>query len=402
MDDSAAGQLARAREALARFRYAQALHAAQIALGELEQDNENALSQQAEAHELAGDAALNLREFLTADEHLRTAVDLLDELGEQRRLLACLCALAECASRQGDLRKAKHLAEDVLLRAQQAGWSNLEARALTCLGNIYWQEGSLEAAVDCLNRSIDMFHQLNLPQRSSRSLASLGVVQAVQGNLQAAMETLHKALREFQQQGDLSRVVGCLNNLAGLAYQLGDTNRAREYLLQCVELENDLQDRGDLVLSWHNLGLIELQDGRRQLARKYFHRSFHLAQEVGDRNTEGASLVQLGLVSLLDNEVDEALNYARLSEPLLAGSTSTTAHSLQLHLPLFYLAAGHIEKASELWPHALDSARSAELGSAIQVLGFMLSDAFAPEEALPGEFSTIASRWLDQLNSIIK
>jgi tetratricopeptide (TPR) repeat protein len=396
MTNPATIHLAQASAALNRYRYPQALHAAQIALAELEQaEADPAL--QAEAHELAGAAAINCGEYLLAEEHIRKAANLLFELGEQQRLLACQCALAECANRQGDLRGARHQALEALAVAKAQGWPELAARAANCLGNIGWQEGKLDEAEEYLCSAIVIHEQNHSPHQASSARSSLGVVYALQNRDAEATELLRTAMQEFQDAGDLARMVRCLNNLAGLAFQHGDANRAREYLLQCVELEQDIQDRGDLVQSWYNLGVIEMHEQQLPVARKYFHRAMHLAQEVGDRATEGSALVQLGIASLLDSDPVSAMNYILLSDSLFAGSSSTSAQVVQFYKPVFFLANGHYEFAQRLWqsrPAGIEANVIQAVGS---LLRFMLSSKFICDVNHDIQFRSLCEKWFNEL-----
>jgi tetratricopeptide (TPR) repeat protein len=399
MSQQAAELLAHASIALAKFHYHEALNAAQIALAELESDPDMKL--QAMAHELCGQAALNCGEYLQSEEHFRNAANLLDELNESRRMMACQCWLAECANRQGDLRGARHQALEALEIVQDAGWLDLEARARNCLGNICWQEGKLDEAEVFLKRAVELFSEHGSAHQASSARSSLGIVYALQGKEAEAAQLLTTALRDFQEAGDLARMVRCLNNMAGLAFQRGDPSRAREYLLQCVDMEQDMQDRGDLVQSWYNLGVIEMHSQELALARKYFHRAKHLAQEVGDRATEGAALLQLGIASLLDNDPDAAMNFLVLGETLMAGSPSTTAQVVQNYKPVFFLAQGHFELARKHWASRPASIEPSLLNALHDLLHFLQSSRFTCAVQHDEQFQSILRDWIEKMDQAV-
>lgn len=348
MVDAPATSLMRANELLSQFKLQQALNEAEHALASLEGDRLN-IDFRAQAHEIAGKAAIGLGRYPLAEEHLRQAVLLYDELEASKQLLACQLALAESVIRQGQFQPARHLANAALQKAQQENWQQLIANSLICLGNIAWAEGDVATALNLLWQAIELFDSLAMPREASRARCSLGVVYSIAGDQKRAIEQLHLALEHFQQQHDYTLISRCLNNLAGIAFTEADYSRAREYLLQCVDLETEIGARGDMSPSWFNLGLIELSEPNTKLAKKYFHRAMQLAREAGDRGMEGSALFHLGIAALFENENAEAFNLAQLSASVFEGSSSQRAQALRLYMPVFLLAEGNIRGATAAW-----------------------------------------------------
>lgn len=344
MDENPDTRLARAAAELSRYRYQQALAHAQEVLGELEMSEHN-LDSVARAHELAGQAALGMGDTAVASEHLGRAVELLSELGESERMLACQLGQAECSMRRADLAQARHICKQVRAQAEHDGLEKLAARAELSLGSIKWMQGDAKAALLHIASAESRLRKLGEQALLHRAYCSEAVARLMLGEEQAAQQLQTDALMYFRQVNNVTLVARCLNNLAGIAYAQRDWSRAREYLLQCVSIETEVQDRGDLALTWYNLALVEVREANIKLARKYFYRAFQLAQDCGDRDAEAAALIQLGVVSLLESDTKEALNYAILSEARAEGSSSALADIVQSHIPVILLANNQVEAA---------------------------------------------------------
>jgi tetratricopeptide (TPR) repeat protein len=324
-----------------------ALHEAELALAALEVDTDARLS--ADAHEIAGSAALGLGRYPVAEEHLRQAAMLLHDQGEEQRALSSQLRLAEALFRQGNLLSARHLAQLALDKSRAENWLELTARSLMCLGNLAWAEGIVQDAHDLLSEATQVYDGLQLASEAARARCALAVAYAMAGETEIATSLLQQALLQFQHDRDYMQIARCLNNLAGIHFQNQDYSRAREYLLQCVDLEAEQGARSDMASAWFNLSLIELGEKNIKLARKYLHRTLQLAHETGDRNREGAALLHLGIVALLEDEAAEAQNFIDLAASAFQGSPSQHARTFRIYQAVFHLAAGRIEKAVQTW-----------------------------------------------------
>jgi tetratricopeptide (TPR) repeat protein len=398
MTEAPTTRIQRANESLSQFKLQQALNEAELTLAALEYSKSD-ITSRAQAHEIAGKAAYGLGRNPLAEEHLRQAILLFDELEAQEQLLSCQLFLAEVLFRQGQLRSARHLVNISLQQARKENWTPLIARSLTCLGNLAWVEGDTDTARDLLGQAIDLFDSLAMPSEASRTRCSLGAVYSICGDPQRASELSHLALSYFQQQHDYAQVARCLNNLAGVAFHQEDYARAREYLLQCVELEAEIGARGDMSPTWFNLGLIELSEANTKLAKKCFYRALQLAQESGDRGIEGSALLHLGIVALFENESAEASNFAQLAVAAFEGSSSQHAQISRLYMPVFLLASGNPEQGAAEWAKLSAQSEQNQLEHKIMaaLLDRLSSGYSEADQAVTRRIRELALEWRAQL-----
>jgi len=396
MDNTPDTRLQHAAFELSRYRYQQALALAQEVLGELETGVQSRASV-ARAHELAGQAALGMGDTALASEHLSHAIEMLSELGESARMMACQLGQAECSMRRSDLAKARHICKHVRTQAEHDGLEKLAAHAELTLGSIKWMQGDAEAALLHLASAASRLRELGEQALLYRAYSSEAAARVMLGEDLAAQKLLGEALYYFRTVNDATLIARCLNNLAGIAYAQHDWSRAREYLLQCVSIETEVQDRGDLALAWYNLALVELREANTKLARKYFNRAFQLAQECGDRDSEAAALIQLGVVCLLESDAEEALNYASLSETRAEGSSSAMAATVQSYISLILLANNQVEAAAQRWSTRTSFEPASTLETLGELLRFLTSTDFSPRSSLTPEARAMAIAWQSEL-----
>lgn len=396
MTDATADCLNVAARELSRYHYQEALAIAQEVLGALEMNARNT-DLVARAHELAGQAALGIGDTALASEHLSHAMELLSEMGESERMMACQLGQAECSMRRADLSQARYICRQVRAQAEHDGLAKLAAHAELSLGSIMWMQGDAQAGLQHVQSAEQRLRELGEQALLYRAYSSEAVALAMLGDETRAAQLLTEALEYFRGVNDAALAARCLNNLAGLAYSRRDWPQAREYLMQCVGIETEVQDRGDLALTWYNLALVEQRQGDLRLARKYLNRAFQLAQDCGDRDSEAAALIQLGVISLLESDVEEALNYAILSEARAEGSPSAMAASVQAYIPLILLASNQIEAARQRWGAGVSLEPSPTLETMNELLRFMLSTRFIPRSPLTAEALAIAREWKAEL-----
>ncbi|HEY0869484.1 MAG TPA: tetratricopeptide repeat protein, partial [Acidothermaceae bacterium] len=222
-------------------RYSEALSAYESAAG-LAADAESAAGVEhklAEVHHRLGD-------WSAADDHLRTAVELLiapdatPTLQEPDSSAALLARIgsdrALLAYRTGDVAVARELADEALKTAHSAGDTAAAAQALDVLGMVAAAAGDLEAAESLLRRSIEQAAQLTDSGVAIAALNNLARVLADRGRRDEALDAAREALRLGTERGDQHRLAAPQTNLADLLHAAGDETAALEHLKEAARL----------------------------------------------------------------------------------------------------------------------------------------------------------------------
>jgi DNA-binding SARP family transcriptional activator/tetratricopeptide (TPR) repeat protein/type II secretory pathway predicted ATPase ExeA len=223
-------------------RYSEALGAYESAAG-LAENSEFAAGVEhklAEVHHRLGD-------WSSADDHLRTAVELLsthDEGGLSPQAFESSGALlarigsdrALLAYRTGELAVARELAAEALKTAQSAGDTTAAAQALDVLGMVSAAVGDLEAADSLLRRSIEQATDLPDSGVAIAALNNLARVLADRGRPDEALDAAREALRLGTERGDQHRLAALQTNLADLLHAAGDETAALDHLKEAARL----------------------------------------------------------------------------------------------------------------------------------------------------------------------
>jgi len=100
-----------------------------------------------------GEAALGLNDFATADDRLHHALTRARAVNLVEEELPALIALAELRRRQGDLRAARELLDDVWEAAERGPYTLVHADACNVLAQIERDEGNHEKAVEAATKA---------------------------------------------------------------------------------------------------------------------------------------------------------------------------------------------------------------------------------------------------------
>jgi DNA-binding SARP family transcriptional activator/tetratricopeptide (TPR) repeat protein len=186
----------------------------------------------AEVHHRLGDWAV-------ADDHLRAALELLNEDGpvESGALLARISAdRALLAYRRGDVAAARELASGAVVMAEPAQDAMATAQALDVLGMVAAATGDLVAAESSLRGSIEQARTLPDSGVAVAALNNLARVLADLGRRDEALETAREALRLGAERADQHRLAALHTNLADLLHAAGDEDAALEHLKEAARL----------------------------------------------------------------------------------------------------------------------------------------------------------------------
>jgi serine/threonine protein kinase/tetratricopeptide (TPR) repeat protein len=212
--------------------------------------------------------------------------DLLDAAevgGDDRRWTENRVRRAWNAMRQGDHREARRMAEDVVDRAERAGWAELEAEARLVVAGVAHYEGDIETSDAQLEDAEELFRQQRNRQRVARALRMQGMNARHDQKLEEAAEAFERARETFERAGDPIGVLRCDEQLLWLHIR-------QEQLVEADRFGRDLLERAE----HHNLLSVQLGTstalgeaakyrGRWEEAIEHFRRAERLAKATGHR-----------------------------------------------------------------------------------------------------------------------
>jgi DNA-binding SARP family transcriptional activator/predicted negative regulator of RcsB-dependent stress response len=332
---------------------------------------------------------------LTALEHYRRAVPLLERAGVPEAEAALLSNLGTVHIDLGELEQAAEHLEHALVITRRIGAHQREAVALFNLGGVYLQLGQLDRAAGAFEGSLAVGTRLGVWVTQANSVRALGEVHALRGRPAEAAEMFRRAGALYERasarifshlphegmavvhimRGDYDDAIAEATRARTIAADIGNQKGvcdANNVLGEALTLAG----RGDEAATCHEealrlaeessyafgacnarrgLAWTRLAAGDPQEALRLATRAWEATGRARLRLAETDVLVLLGRVRLELGDVDEALDRARRAEELSERSGQRLVHAQAAWLAGdALLAAGDREAALRAWSGALE------------------------------------------------
>jgi hypothetical protein len=266
---------------------------------------------------------------------------------EQQEMLIQL--LHEAYQRRGNnIAESFKTAKDILVKAQEAGWEEIKARAQNLLGlllmitgdykasrNYSWEALSffekaddkkgiadskyniastfyktddfheaLQWFLDCLL----LYRQLHDYYNESRVLKSMGTIYEYFQDTENAIESYEKSIDAARLAHDLDIEANSYNPLSGIYLKKGMIQQAMELAEKSITIKLATKDERGLSFSLYARGKVYMYQKEFEKACNDFLVSLDTQRVVGDKLGEGMVLNKLGLTYIELNQFDNAEN----------------------------------------------------------------------------------------------
>jgi class 3 adenylate cyclase/tetratricopeptide (TPR) repeat protein len=260
------------------------------------------------ASERAGERA----EALAATDEARRYYEQAAELQTDNSARASLLERAgRMAWRGADKVRAKDCLAASVALYEGEGMASPAARAQAALGEVMWDDGQAEEALEGLERSFEVLSRQEPDADLAFVAHTLGRLTLFLGKPEAA-RYVEQALEISEAKGLAEVLSGALQTKGVMLLEIGRNVEGLALIRQALEvgLENDLSTS---VLRAHtNMSHVMLVADRYDDALAHYSDGLTLARTLGDRNMERFFLLAPGFIHFLAGVWDEAL--ARLEE----------------------------------------------------------------------------------------
>jgi tetratricopeptide (TPR) repeat protein len=206
--------------------------------------------------------------------------------------------------------------------AQQAGNLVGISTTLNNLGLVYQNQGKLDDAIACYEKSLEIFRQLGYDQGIAQNLGNLGIVYRNQGKWDEAISCHEQSLEIFRRLEDDQGIAQNLGNSGNVYQKQGKMDEAIACYEQSLGIFRQLRDRHGVGQTLMNLGSLYQNQGKLDEAISYYEQSLEIKRQLGDDHGAGKILVNLGLLHDQRNQPEqartfwqEALTYLHPSSP---------------------------------------------------------------------------------------
>ena len=273
------------------------------------------------------------------------------------------------------------------------------ARALGCLGQSLWRNGSLEEAERLEKLAFEIYTQTENRDGIAWIQTNLGGIAYGRSAFRLAQEYWEEALATFRELGERRQTAILLNNLGLIADREGDTDRAFDLIGESASVRREIGDEVGLSTSLVNLASLAARRGDEVGARAAAEDALTLARRLGQRMHIGAALEELARADVVarDYVVAEERSREALEIFVAIGYRAEEARARSM-LGSIALARGeHTSESANHHGHALRLRRAT--GDAVEIGESFLGIAKLALQAGDPEF---AARLLGAVTRILE
>jgi len=248
--------------------------------------------------------ALVAKDDLSAAEFINLSNSQVLPTYELSMVAATLSNLALTKSSLGELDYAESAWLLARRLATTTGDQNRVAQIDQNLGNMYYQQGRLEQALDTLHQALAVHRERNNRYWLGETLTGIG-------NIYAAIGEHASALDYFQQTLDLNRdhqqqYANTLTQMAWSNWQLGNVALARQQFTQAHDSFADNQQPGAAAVVASKFAVLQHRSGERQQALHAQTESVAILTGLGHQREAARARSRLGQLLLAEGRLPEA------------------------------------------------------------------------------------------------
>lgn len=299
-----------------------------------------------------GETAEKLSDYTGASNHLQAGLSLAEDDPVLR--VRAHNGLSGVAHRRGDYAQCELQARIALELAQQINDQRGLAASYTQLGNAAYGRGDYAAAGGFFEEGLKLSRQMNNQAGIAGALNNLGNVAYGRGDYALARERYTQTLALWREMGNRLGVNMVLNNLGACASAVSDHEAARQFYQESLNLQREIGDRRGMAFSLNNLGTVAYMTGDYSQAADYYEESLRLKRELGDRRGVATSLNNLGFLAYELGDLDRARTFyeERIAIGREIGDRRGIANGLD-GLAVVTAAQGNYERAETYFGESL-------------------------------------------------
>ncbi len=224
------------------------------------------------------------------------------------------------------------LLTEQLEKARQDKNKKLEGVFLNNISLTYNMAGDRETALEYLEKSLVIDHELGDKQGEGTTLNNISQIHDARGDYETALKYLEQSLAIRQEIGDKSGEGTTLNNISQIFKARGNYETALKYLEQSLAIQQEIGDKSGEGTTLNNISQIHHAQGDYETALKYLEQSLAIQQEIGDVAALCATVFNMGHIHKQNKAIDDAmsawLNVYKLAKPMQLAQALDTLSNL--------------------------------------------------------------------------
>jgi tetratricopeptide (TPR) repeat protein len=262
-------------------------------------------------------------------EVLQKSLDLFRALGDRPGIGLALDRLSVRCYDQGDVSRARQLAEEGIDIERALGRTTGLAWLLNCAGLAASGLGELEQARALFQESLEAHRELGNTPGIATALANLSDIFMEKGDLGTARALINEAQDLFRQLGNRPPLARMMIRMGDITAAQRDHEAARRYYLEAQGIGRDLGDTHLILSSLLRLAALARAEGDDHSAQSWLIESLTFACEARDNPGIGRALESFAALALLRQHHERAAQLLGAADAVRQSSNSPrppTAH----------------------------------------------------------------------------
>lgn len=234
----------------------------------------------ARINECLGEVHADLGQWAESERCHRRCLDICEQTGNVPLSIYAYINLGENFATFGALDQALENADVALERATQINARMLVGAAELLKGDILRRRRDWDAAMQYLERALELFEELGNRQEALKAATQLASLFHELGEQRTALERAQAALEDARELGNREQVAGLLHLSGVVRHAEGDLLAARRDLEDALTLAREIGRRELLWRLHHDLGRMLLDCGELETARRELMRAVAIGRRI--------------------------------------------------------------------------------------------------------------------------
>jgi len=228
-----------------------------------------------------GAAYTELGNHLKAVEFFKEALSLSRSVRDPRGEALALINLGNSYSFLGD----RETGRDYLQKASLIGGKDIQASALTSIGNSFYRQGDNVKALAFLNYSLQIYREINYRDGEATALHYTGLVYLALGEYGKGLAYFNQALDIYTKTGAKNREADSLSGIGRVHADLDEHQKALDYYDRALELYRKTDNKTGRAFVLVNKSALYLDLGKPKLSLEYSGEALSIFRDK--KNTRG-------------------------------------------------------------------------------------------------------------------
>ncbi len=235
--------------------------------------------------------------------------DLLEKLGDQRRMASTLSNIANVYSDRSEYDQALSLFKQASDIHERLNDQRGLAADYNNIGLIYDELGNYLQARQNYQKALAINTRMDNSRNMAKNMANLGNVCINLGDYEEAIDLYQRTLAFRQQTGDRKGEGNDYGNMGIIYDQLGEYQQAEGYYRKAIQLHEETGYQEGLAYQYGRLAGMYMKKGEYALAIGMYQDALKIHREMGHTRGEAYWLESLGLVYANVGDFSQAFDY---------------------------------------------------------------------------------------------